>query len=216
MCLYKDCVKCKERHYNYSPILSYSNSIENKKRIMFIGQDPTITDRQNRVTIALMLNNENGALRKYLVELFGNNLFNDFTVFATNVVKCILEKKPTENPSVLDYLKPIFQNCKDYLIKEIDHFKPNFLFTLGGPAYQLFYSLLKNNNRPECYKFGNYFDGYLHDEKFVDHCFKYSPIPHINSYKKIMKGYNKENYYVKNKYYNTIITFKNIVKKELS
>jgi uracil-DNA glycosylase len=197
--VYKNCIKCKEKHNNYSPILSYSNKIENKKRIMFIGQDPTIKYGQDRVNIALMLNNDQGGIKKYLIELFGNNLFNDFTIFATNVVKCILKEKPTEKYSVIDYLKPIFQNCKDYLIEEIDYFKPNFLFTLGEPAYQLFYSLLKNDNHPECYKFGKYFDGHLHDEKFREHYFKYSPIPHINSYKKIMEDYNEENFHVKNK-----------------
>jgi uracil-DNA glycosylase len=76
-------------------------------------------------------------MSEWIIGLFGKDKWEECEIYATNFVKCILQKFPTNNGGI-DYLEPVFQNCKKHLIKEILDFKPKYVFTFGEPCYQLF------------------------------------------------------------------------------
>lgn len=118
------------------------------KRLMLIGQDPTIFGKQERVKKVLMLDDPNSNLSRWLRGMFGRDRFNDLTIYATNLVKCTFSKPPSlSNGGGLRFLKPHFQNCKEHLKSEIQQFQPTLVMTLGEPAHVLFRSLLEEPDK---------------------------------------------------------------------
>jgi uracil-DNA glycosylase len=200
MNLYEKCSKCNEKDVNFEPIPYYETGQNNKIKIMIIGQDPTISNRANQhlVTIPLKFNKNREPLRKYINEIFGEKNINNSYIFVTNTIKCILKVFPGsfQKDDRLDYLHNIFICCKENLEKEIDLFKPNYIFTLGEPCHQLFYFMVKNLNNPKETKFGDFFTGDLCSLSFNGITFLYSPIPHLNQYNDIKNGnsYNTQKY----------------------
>ena len=80
------------------------------------------------------------------------------------------------------FLKPYFNQCKDYLVKEIIEFKPALVLIFGEPAHKLFITLLDNRNElggtmQEAFK-GTFEKAELHGFKF-----DYSPCLHIKTFR---------------------------------
>ncbi len=169
---------------------------------MFIGQDPTIRKRQERVRMALMLDDENSQIKRWIKNIFGNELLIKSKILGTNLVKCVLKEVPTnDGVGGIDYLIAPFNHCKEHLIKEFNTFKPDYVFTLGEPCHQLFYSLIKNIDNPKKQKMSEYFNGELHELKYNEINFKYSPLLHIQTYR------------VAQKYGDIVKKFENEIKK---
>lgn len=174
----RECHKCagcsKAVHLRVEPYLQESGST----RIMLVGQDPTIARNPERVTHALMLNEKNGQLRRWLVNLLGEESFNSATLYATNVVKCSFDSPPG-TPRVL---KPYFDSCKHYLVDEITEFQPQVLLTFGESAHQLFIRILDNDEEfKEPMK--KAFTGRFQEARLKGMRFRYSPCLHIKTFR---------------------------------
>ena len=151
-------------------------------RAMLIGQDPTIYRRPERVRFVLMLDQEKGALRRWLrEELFGKNYFDSLTLYATNLVKCAFDEPPSRLGG-LKFLRPYFDNCKDHLAKEISGFQPMLVLTLGEAAHRLFIATFDNREViPDRMKVA--FTGRFIKAKFRGMEFDYSPCLHIKTFR---------------------------------
>ena len=180
----KQCLRCT----NFSP-----NGVElrvvphfkqgGNLRVMLIGQDPTIFNQPERVKEVLMLNEPNGQLTRWLKEIFGAENFQAVTLYATNLVKCSFVKPPsTSAEGGLNFLKPYFDNCKEYLANELLNFKPDCVLTLGEPAHKLFITLLDNRSDiPDSMKTA--FTGQFIRAQFKGFEFDYSPCLHIKTFR---------------------------------
>jgi len=180
----KQCVRCA----SFSPSGTALRVIPYYKRggglrVVLIGQDPTIFNRPERVSEVLMLNEENGQLSRWLRKIFGEDNFHALTLYATNLVKCSFAKPPsTSKAGGLKFLKPYFQNCKDYLAEELLNFRPEFVLTLGEPAHKLFVSILDNQvDIPDSMQAA--FTGQFIKTKFNGFEFDYSPCLHIKTFR---------------------------------
>src|SRR5262249_2664433 len=103
-------------------------------RVMLIGQDPTIDKKPERVKEVLILDDPNSEIRRWLEEIFGQDNFRAFTIYATNLVKCSFPRPPSKLGG-LKFLEPYFQNCKEYIGIELLSFKPSLVLTFGEPAH---------------------------------------------------------------------------------
>lgn len=153
------------------------------KRVMLIGQDPTIFKQPERVNQVLMLDQPNGQLSRWLKTLFGEETFSLLTVYATNLVKCSFAKPPsTMSEGGLKFLQPYFQNCKAYLSDELLSFGPDVVLTLGEPAHKLFISILDNRgDLPPSMQ--SAFTGQFIKARLGDLEFDYSPCLHIKTFR---------------------------------
>ncbi|HCY77476.1 MAG TPA: hypothetical protein DHV28_16290 [Ignavibacteriales bacterium] len=162
----------------------------NDYRLMLIGQDPTIFVEKERVKQVLMLDEPNGQLRRWLENLFGKEIFNNFTIYATNVVKCTFPKPPSTYGGK-HFLKPYFENCKNYLEQEVLYFRPNLILSFGEPAHRYFSSMFDNSN-----EIGSTMQSALGNEmkffkaKIKDCEFSYSPSLHIKTFR-VAETYGK-------------------------
>jgi uracil-DNA glycosylase len=141
------CKLCTNLFHNCPALTTKPYLIENgNSRLMLIGQYPTIQPgvETNRV---LDLDNENGQLRSWLTYVFGESIFDTFTIYATNLVKCTLEQSPSKSNNSLKLLQTYFRHCQIYLIREINLFKPNFVLSFGEPAHQLLFEVLNESGR---------------------------------------------------------------------
>jgi len=160
------------------------NEGESNEKVMLIGQDPYIHRQPNRVEYVLMLNQPDSQLSRWLLHIFGEDLFNKITLYATNAVKCPVTREPSTSLStVLRLLKPYFNNCKDYLIDEIAKFRPTLVLTLGEPTHKLFVTILDNGK-----EFGSSmqdaFTGSFEEKaQLGDLEFDYSPCLHIRTFR---------------------------------
>jgi len=181
---YCNCKKCQEHDtsYNPNPIESYSHLGTGTPRIMLIGQDPTIRRNQDKVKKALMLDMPKSSLSRWIKEIFGEDNFKNYAIYATNAVKCILKKFASDNGGS-EYLLPMFINCKKYLEKEIELFKPEYIFTFGEPCHQLFLYMLDKDEEKLKEKLRSSFGENFREIKFKDCTFRYSPILHIHTYR---------------------------------
>jgi len=189
---YSDCKDCLNRKTQYKPIPPYfPEKPRTGTKIMFIGQDPTIRKKQDRVKCALMLDDDGSQISKWLNEIFTPSQFKQFDIYATNLVKCVLDKVPTD-PLVggIEYLIPFFENCKKYLLEELSLFSPQYVFTLGEPAHQLFISLIEDRNDLKKIRMQDYFTGSFSTKKYGSLSFEYSPLLHIQGYR-VAKKYGK-------------------------
>jgi uracil-DNA glycosylase len=155
----------------------------NQQRIMLIGQDPTIYKNQEKIDTVFDLDKENGQLRRWLVKLLGSDNFDRLSIYATNLVKCFFDKPPTLMPGGgFHFLKPYFEQCKNYLVKEIIKFKPALVLTFGEPAHKLFITMLDNQG-----DFGasmqEAFIGKFKKTRLKGFEFHYSPCLHIKTFR---------------------------------
>ncbi len=152
-------------------------------RLMLIGQDPTIFERKERVKQVLMLDEANSQLRRWLESLFGEENFGKFTIYATNLVKCTFPKPPSTFKGK-NFLKPYFENCSCYLMREVLNFRPNLVLTFGEPSHRYFTTLIDNKEQIGISMqsaFGNgeeFFKAQINGFEF-----SYSPSLHIKTFR---------------------------------
>ncbi len=155
----------------------------NHFRLMLIGQDPTIFYKSERVHQVLMFDKETGQLKRWLKKLFEPEDLSSFTIYATNIVKCTFPKPPSTYRGK-NFLLPYFENCKQYLIKEVTHFKPTLVLTLGEPANRYFTTLFNNSDMigdkmQEAFGMkSDFFEAMIGNLKFL-----YSPCLHIKTFR---------------------------------
>lgn len=160
------------------------------KKVMLIGQDPTIYDKPERVDTVLMLNEtkgRNGQLRRWLRnELFGN-CFDDMELYATNLVKCQFLSPPTQHSKkAFQFLEEKFENCKQYLYKEISEFKPDVVLTLGESTHLLFSKEIESycDWGKEISMKNNFTGEFIMVKlKGLNFSFEYSPCLHIKTFR---------------------------------
>lgn len=85
-----------------------------------------------------MLDRPNNPLARWIRDCIFGGEFERPTIYATNLVKCRLEKVPTGTPSPEGYLRSYFVVCKETLRLEFQRFKPHIVITFGQPALRLF------------------------------------------------------------------------------
>ena len=169
----------------------YYNSVVSSKKVMLVGQDPYIHKDPDRVKFVLMLDEENGQLKQWLREVMGKDIFDRAELYATNMVKCPVKRELSASPKrVLSLLKPCFDNCKDYLTKEIINFKPTIVLTLGEPAHKIFVSILDNNDLSKD-SMKEAFTGEFIKVSVRNVTFQYSPCLHIKTYR-VADTYGKQ------------------------
>lgn len=152
-------------------------------RLMLIGQDPTIFKKQDRVKCVLMLDDPNSQLSRWLKGMFGEHNFDKLTMYATNIVKCTFSQPPSVSPQGgLKFLQPHFENCKEYLLTEIQQYKPTLVMTLGEPAHKLFRSMFKDPDKIDK-AMKKAFTGKFIPVELESTKFSYSPCLHIKTFR---------------------------------
>lgn len=153
-------------------------------RLMLVGQDPTIKPEPDRVKQALMLDDPNSLLSRWLREdVLGEKNFGSLTLYATNLVKCAFPEPPSAYPQgALKFLRPYFKNCNGYLSEEISRFQPTLVLTLGEPAHKLFITILDNHGHI-AEDMNDAFTGGFIRAKSGGVQFDYSPCLHIQTFR---------------------------------
>jgi len=171
---------------------------------MLIGQDPYIHKDPDRVKYVLMLDEENGQLRRWLKEIIGEYMFDKVELYATNIVKCPVKRESSASlKRVLSLLMPCFDNCKGYLVNEITQFKPTLVLTFGEPAHKLFVTII-NNGAVFKDSMQEAFTGEFVEARIGDVRFHYSPCLHIKTFR------------VSETYGNKVSQFKSNLEKKLT
>ena len=188
----EQCDKCKNIPYIKLKLPTpYHNKVTSNKRVMLIGQDPYIYRDPDRVKCVLMLDQQNSQLSKWLTEVLGESSFNEVELYATNVVKCPVKRESsTSLKRVLSLLQPCFDNCKDYLIDEINNLKPTVVLTFGEPAHKLFTSILNNSDSFKDSMKEAFTGGFI-KASVRTVSFQYSPCLHIKTYR-VADTYGKQ------------------------
>lgn len=137
-----------------------------------------------------MLNKDNGSLSRWLKDLIGKDNLNNITIYATNAVKCILEKFPSGEDKPIEYLMEYYDNCKDYLRNEIIRYKPDILLSFGETTHTLLRSILDSPEEVE-EKMKKAYDGKFRTVSVNGNNFKYSPCLHIKTYR-VAETYGKK------------------------
>ncbi len=150
-------------------------------RLMFVGQDPTIYNDPQRVKKVLMLDEPNGQLRRWLNTIFMKEKLDNISIYATNIVKCTFPNPPSTYKRK-HFLRPYFENCKSYLIKEIIQYKPDFLMSFGEPAHRYITSLFDESSQIS-EKMNESFGKGLFEVTISGYKFKYSPSLHITTFR---------------------------------
>jgi uracil-DNA glycosylase len=183
-CYPKNCTRCENlSSIHIGPTVQPYYQEGDQQRIMLVGQDPTIYKNQEKINTVLDLDKENGQLRRWLTDLLGSENFSRLSIYATNLVKCFFDKPPTMMPEGgFNFLKLYFEQCKDYLVKEIIKFKPALVLTFGEPAHKLFITMLDNRS-----SFGEgmqeAFIGKFKKAELQGFKFDYSPCLHIKTFR---------------------------------
>ena len=179
----------------------------NDFRLMLIGQDPTIFVDRERVKQVLMLDERNGQLGRWLENLLGKENFANFTVYATNLIKCSFPRPPSTYRGK-HFLKPYFENCRSHLVKEVTSFRPNLVLTFGEPAHRYFITLLDNKEQ-----IGNTMQSAFGNEKgffktqISGFEFTYSPSLHIKTFR-VAETYGQKIEKFKNTLLNEVTNYK--------
>lgn len=174
------CKLCTDLFHNCPSLTAKPYLIENgNPRLMLIGQDPTIRSGRG-VNRVLDLDNENGQLRRWLISVFGESIFDTFTLYATNLVKCTLEQPPAEN-NALKLLQTYFRYCQTYITREIALFKPDFVLSFGEPAHELFFQILSDPGDLTS-SMRKDFTGTFSKVRVGQTSFLYSPCLHIRTF----------------------------------
>lgn len=158
--------------------------VGNEKRLMLIGQEPTIRKDKERVNVPLMLDDTNSQLYKWLRQSIFGEEFERMTLYATNIVKCSFNKPPSEQVvGGKKFLERYFINCQEHLKNEINSFKPTILLGLGEPVHiylsQIFGEETKNVSMKNSFTGKFKFIGLIDSE----HKFYYSPCLHIQNFR---------------------------------
>lgn len=181
----KKCAKCAKCHGVSDCTLDVRPYYKSggDTRLMLIGQDPTIFRKQERVKCVLMLDDPNSQLSRWLKGMFGEHNFGKLTIYATNIVKCTFSQPPSvSQQGGLKFLQPYFENCKEYLLTEIQQYQPTLVMTLGEPAHKLFRSIISDMDRiDEAMKFA--FTGNFVPVMVGSTEFSYSPCLHIKTFR---------------------------------
>lgn len=129
-----------------------------------------------------MLGDANSQLSRWLKGVFGSK-YDQLDIYATNLVKCFFSSVPSRFPDgSYKFLKPFFDNYKEYLTAEITNFKPRLLMTLGEPAHRLFVANLDEPRViPE--KMKEAFTGRFVTARLNGVEFDYSPCLHIQTFR---------------------------------
>ena len=180
----EQCDQCKNLPYIKLKLPTpYYNKITSNTKVMLIGQDPYIYRDPDRVGCVLMLNEERGALRRWLKDVLGETIFQEVELYATNVVKCPVKRDSSISlKGILSLLQPCFNNCKGYLITEIANFRPAIALTFGEPAHKLFTSILDNRDSVRD-SMKEAFTGKFVNASVRNASFQYSPCLHIKTYR---------------------------------
>ncbi|MBE6342547.1 MAG: hypothetical protein E7065_04050 [Lentimicrobiaceae bacterium] len=119
--------------FDLSPVKPYIGDEEIK--LIIIGQDPTIRNKQRRKYINTTLNlDKNGALKTYVENICRELDISVQNVYATNIFKYFYSIPPADTPNVL--IKHKTQNI-ELLRKEIECYKDSPIITLGEPVLRL-------------------------------------------------------------------------------
>ncbi len=156
----------------------------NEKRLMLVGQEPTIRKDKDRVNVPLMLDDSRSQLSKWLRQSIFGEEFEKMTLYATNIVKCSFNKPPSEQAAGgKKFLKNYFENCQQYLKREIISFKPTILLGFGEPVHiylsQIFGDETKKVSMKTSFTGKFRFIG-LKDSEYK---FYYSPCLHIQNFR---------------------------------
>ena len=184
----KQCIKCSQDDENPHQLKVKPYFCEvSGFRLMLIGQDPTIFHDSERVRFALMLDEPRGQIRRWLRDLLGDGNLEKATVYTTNIVKCSFKKPPSQMRSGgLPFLSHYFGNCRQYLLAEIDAYRPELVITFGEPAHCLFVSCMSIadcGNRSINTEMKKAFNGSLYSLVTSGHRFDYSPCLHIKTFR---------------------------------
>lgn len=153
----------------------------NNFKLMLIGQDPTIKENKERVKTVLMLDQENGQLRRWLKGFFGASKFDSITIYATNAVKCSFSRRPSElKRGGRNLLHKCFENCSEYLKTEVKKFSPSLILSFGEPSHEMFTKII-NEDIPLQMK--DSFLGEFHRVSIDDFHVDYSPCLHIQTFR---------------------------------
>jgi uracil-DNA glycosylase len=176
------CKLCTNLFHNCPSLTTKPYLIENgNTRLMLIGQDPTIRSGRG-VNRVLDLDNEQGQLRRWLISVFGESIFDTYTLYATNLVKCTLEQPPSESSNALKLLQTYFRHCQTYIFREISLFKPNFVLSFGEPAHELFFEILSDASDLKS-SMRDDFTGTFSKVRIRETSFLYSPCLHIRTFR---------------------------------
>jgi uracil-DNA glycosylase len=178
------CKLCTDLFHNCPSLTTKPYLINNGSiRLMLIGQDPTIYSNK-RVNRVLDLDNEQGQVRRWLTEVLGENIFDTFTLYATNLVKCTLEQPPSDSGNALKVLQTYFMHCQTYILREISLFEPNFVLCFGEPAHELFCGILSDSGDLTS-SMKQDFTGEFSKVRVGKTSFLYSPCLHIRTFKMV-------------------------------
>lgn len=130
-----------------------------------------------------MLDEPKGQLTRWLTAVFGKDVYQTLTLYATNLVKCGFNVLPSAAPEGnVRYLRPYFENCRNHLAREISEFRPSLVITLGETAHRLFLGILDNHNEiPSTMQ--EAFTGRFLSARLAGLQFHYSPCLHIKTFR---------------------------------
>jgi uracil-DNA glycosylase len=150
---------------------------------MLVGQDPTVRKNPARVKQVLMLDQPQGQLSRWLRNLIGVRVFDQVTIYATNIVKCSFSKPPSDyDKGGLRFLLPYANNCREHLSREVARYAPNLVISLGEPSHNLFRKML---DRPDviCESMQDAFTGSFVQASIGSVLFDYTPCLHIQTFR---------------------------------
>lgn len=110
-------------------------------RLIILGQDPTVKNREARSLITTVLNlNRRGSLRSYISRICdGLGVDLDTNMYATNVVKNFFTEPPTTITGV-DALGEASGYWLDLLKDEVNRFPDSVILSLGEPVLSVLVS----------------------------------------------------------------------------
>jgi uracil-DNA glycosylase len=174
------CKLCTDLFHECPSLLTKPYLVTNgNARLMLIGQDPSISGKGFKK--ALDLDNEHSQLRRWLVTVFGESIFEAFTLYATNLVKCTLDSPPTDNSNSLKVLQTYFRHCQTYILREISLFKPDIVLSFGETAHELFFEILSDSGDLTS-SMKKDFTGSFSKVRVGETSFLYSPCLHIRTF----------------------------------
>ena len=173
--------------FDLSPVKPYIGDEEIK--LIIIGQDPTIRNKQRRKYINTTLNlDKNGALKTYVENICRELDISIQNVYATNIFKYFYSIPPADTPDVL--IKHKTQNI-ELLNKEIECYKDSPIITLGEPVLRLL-----TNEGEKVRDYWNFQErGYKYLSPVNNILGRYIfPFPHQSSMRKLLYKSNFKDY----------------------
>lgn len=136
----------------------------------------------DRVKVPLMLDDENGQISRWLRNLFGIDTWLDMTIYATNLVKCTLDKPSSDQgEGGFNFLKDYFSNCQKYLRSEIKNFQPLLVIGLGESVHRYLRGIFDGGSTFTSMK--KSFPGRIEKVSIDGQEFYYSPCLHLQTFR---------------------------------